>query len=143
MGLANGWILSGMALKASGDLEGARLAATKAIDYLSSLQSDNESNSTATRLLSQAHLLDGQLAALNGSDLQAAEAWGRSLEIIQPLVTDTRNFRILNIQAQALLHLDRVEEANPIIRQLAEMGFAEPSFTDLCASRGLSASAFP
>ena len=140
MGLANGRILSAMAFKATGDLESARSATTKAIDYLSTRQSDNKNDRTVTRLLSKAHLLDGQLIALNGSDVQAAEAWRRSLETIEPLVTDTRNFRILSIQAQALLHLDQLDEARLVVQQLGEIGFADSTFIELCDSKGLTAS---
>ncbi|MCH9026673.1 MAG: TIR domain-containing protein [Proteobacteria bacterium] len=141
--LADGRILTGNALKVNGHLEDAESAAKKAAEALLSLLSEHPDDREATRLLSEAYLLDGQLLALSGNDEQALAAWLESLELIEPLARATKDYRILNIEAQVLLHLDRIEEASPIVEQLAAMGFANPAFVGLRDSKGLSARAVP
>lgn len=137
--LADGRILTGNALKVNGDLEGAESAAKEAIEALSSLLSEHPDDREATRYLSEAYLLDGQLQALAGNDEQALAAWLESLELIEQLARDTKDYRILNINAQVLLYLDQIEEASPIVDQLMAMGFANPAFVGLCERKGLSA----
>ena len=137
--LADGRILTGKALKANGDLEGAELVVEDAIEALTTLLSEHPDDRQATRFLSEAYLLFGQMKSLTGNDEQAITAWLKSLEIIEPLAQDTKDYRLLNINAQVLLYLDRIEESSPIVEQLAAMGFANPAFVDLCDSKGLSA----
>jgi Flp pilus assembly protein TadD len=83
--------------------------------------------------------LDGQLRALEGNDEQANAAWHSSLDLITPLARDTKDYRILNIQARVLLHLDQIQDASPVVEKLAAIGFANPTFVSLCDSKGLSA----
>ena len=137
--LANGWILTGNALKANGDLKEAESAAKDAIEVLSRLLSEHPDDREATHFLSEAYLLDGQAKALAGNHEQAHAAWRASLELIEPLAQGSKDYRILYSQMQGLVHLDRIEEASPIVEQLGMMGFAHPAFVGLCDSKGLSA----
>jgi tetratricopeptide (TPR) repeat protein len=137
--LAEAHMLIGIGLKANGDREGAEFAVEDAIEDLTILLSEHPDDRGASRFLSEAYLIHGQLKLLAGNDEQARAAWLRSLEIIEPLAQETRDYRILNINAQVLLYLNRIEEASPIVERLAAMGFADPAFVDLCDSKGLSA----
>jgi tetratricopeptide (TPR) repeat protein len=123
--LANGLILSGNAFRSMGDLEEAESVANEAVSILSGFLSEHPDEREATRLLSEAYLLQ--------------EDWREALELIEPLARGSKDYRILYVQLQALLHLDQVEEAESVVERLAAAGFANPIFVGLCERNGLLA----
>jgi len=141
--LAVSRIQTGNALMKIGELDAAGLIAAEAILILSKLQSEHPDDRLAIRHLSEAYLLKGRLEVLDNDEDAAREIWQRVLTLLETASSGTNDYRILNIQAQAFLHLDQVEAANPIIERLAKIGFADPTFVELCASRGLSARVLP
>ena len=137
--LGNGLILSSKALVMVGELKAAEQAAAEAVGGLEGLIAEHPDDREAVRLLSAAYLLRGELFALAENNEQALDAWRRSIDTIDPLANGSSDYRILYVRMQALLHLDRAEEANQITRQLRAMGFADPEIVDLCESDALSA----
>ena len=123
--LASGLILAGNAFRSVGDREAADSAASEAVGVLDGLLTEHPDDREAKRLLSEAYLLQGH--------------WRESLELIEPLARGSQDYRILYVQLQALLHLDRIAEAEPVAERLAAAGFADPAFVDLCQRGGLSA----
>ncbi|MCP4300856.1 MAG: TIR domain-containing protein, partial [Gammaproteobacteria bacterium] len=123
--LANGLMLTGNAFKSMGDLQEAGSAANEAVSILSGFLSEHPEDREATRLLSEAYLLQ--------------EDWREALELIEPLARGSKDYRILYVQLRALLHLDQVEEAERVVEQLTATGFANPVFVELCERNGLLA----
>ncbi|MDH3362395.1 MAG: TIR domain-containing protein [Gammaproteobacteria bacterium] len=139
--LADSRILTGIALTASGDLHNAESAIKAAIEILTDLGSEHPDDLMTVRSLSTAYLIEGQLIALTGNDEEAQKAWLASLELIEPLAQDTKDHKILNIWAQALLCLGRSEEASPIVEQLVTTGFVNSAYAGSCDRNGFSARA--
>ena len=125
--LANGLILTAKASRAIGNLDEADVAAIEAKGVLDRQLSEHPDDRNAMRLLSEANLL--------------TRNWQESLELIVPLARGSDDYRILYVQLQALLHLDRVAEAEAVAERLATAGYANPLFVDLCKRNGLLARA--
>lgn len=137
--LATGRVLLGKALGSLGEFELAQEAAHAAIDELEQLLSIHPDDREAQRQLSEAYLLRGELFVSDADTHAAIDAWSRSLNIIESLAEGSNDYRILYVWMRVLLDLDRVTEANRVAERLSAMGFANPTFVDLCNSNGLSA----
>jgi len=137
--LGNGLILYSKALKTTGEFEAAEWAAAEAAEVLAGLLAEHPDDREAVRLLSEAYLLQGGLFASADNNEQALTARRRAIDTIDPLANGSSDYRILYVRMQALLQLDRAEEADEIVQQLRAMGFANPEFVDLCNSNGMSA----
>jgi tetratricopeptide (TPR) repeat protein len=86
-----------------------------------------------------------QLGKANQGLDQATEAdaaWVRSIELVGPfardlIANDSFDTGLLDTYAQALLLLDRVEDARPVVEMLVRHGWNDEVFLDLCREHGL------
>ncbi len=90
-----------------------------------------------TRWLSVAYLLEGRLLESRNRLKDARQAWGRALETIEPLAQDSKETWLLETWGRALLRLDRLQEAEPVVRELHARGFRQESFRALCIEKGM------
>jgi len=83
----------------------------------------------------------GQLQMELGEEEGARQSWERAVEIIEPLTTGsdrvTTAAYVLDTHAQALLLLDRIEEARPIVEELLEQGWKNERFLIDCLEHGM------
>ena len=61
----------------------------------------------------------------------------RGLESISRVAEGTSDPRYLTPWAVTLLHLDRRNEARPIVHRLEQMGYRDVQLRELCESKGL------
>ncbi len=72
-----------------------------------------------------------------GDDSKASSLWEEALVVITPLAERTDLTWYRDTQVTALLYLDRVEEARPLVEQLLAAGWDEAEFLDLVRFNGL------
>ena len=89
------------------------------------------------QIIGETYILLGRGHELSGRLGEAATAWHRALEILEPLGKAARSPQVLEPWARALLHLGRIEEARPIVASLTDTGYARPGFVALCQEQGL------
>ncbi len=68
---------------------------------------------------------------------EAATAWEEALAVITPVAERTDNLWYRDTQVTILLHLGRVEEARPLVKQLLSSGWEESDFSALVRRYGL------
>ncbi len=79
----------------------------------------------------------GTVHVLRGKPDLARQAWNRAVEIIEPVTAMSDVPSYLDTHAQALLLLDRVQEARPIVDKLLAQDWDDPLFLDLVREKGL------
>ncbi len=110
----------GMALADHGDLDRALDLARQTQQQLEGLATKED---PMTRYwLSQSYMLEGRVLDRRGQDESARIAWSRALAIVELLARDSETTTYLDAWAWALLRLDRVEQARPIIERLESIG---------------------
>ncbi len=118
--LAAARIKLGMALADQGNLDRALELARQTQQQLERLGADDD---PTTRLwLSQSHMLEGRVMDQWDRSEAARASWSRALAIVEPLARESETTTYLEAWAWALLRLDRVEQARPIIERLESIG---------------------
>lgn len=107
-------------------------AAREALSAFGSL----EANNSRRRFVSRTYILLGRGLAGSGRVGEATTAWMRALETLEPLGGEGSSPQLLDPWARALLHLGRVEEAEPIVASLTESGYGRPDFVALWREAG-------
>jgi tetratricopeptide (TPR) repeat protein len=87
--------------------------------------------------LSWAYVSSGRAYEALGERRKAREQWRRAVEIMAPILETTQGSAMLDTQAQALLLLDRIEEARPIVERLLARNWNDPDFLALVRKAGL------
>ena len=99
-------------------------------------------------------MLKGRSLDSSGNARAAAELWSEALNLIQSIAQRTisadalddraavsferlASKRRLDTYAQALLNLDQVEEARPVVKKLLDAGWDNAEFLALCLEHGL------
>ena len=72
-----------------------------------------------------------------GEAEQARAAWTRALDAIEPVARISADPRLLDPWARGLLHLDRIQEAIPVIEKLRAVGYRNPQFLELGRQKGV------
>lgn len=126
----------GLAFEEQGDLDGASRFARDVVDDLEVLREKIPGDRRAGLLLSRAHLLEGRLLERQTRKEEALAAWGGALEIIEPLARGSDETAYLEVWATALLRLDKVREAEPIVRRLQGVGHKNERLSELCQDKG-------
>ncbi len=124
-------------LIAIGDLDPAVKELDSALRLLASLLEQNPNDREAHRLVSSAYNMKGTIWSQKGEQKRALTAWTQALETIEPLALDSKEGLFLETWARALLHLDRVEQARPIVRRLQNLHYRNRDFLVLCERKGL------
>jgi serine/threonine-protein kinase len=123
------------AFEEQGDLDRARGFAREALDDLEALCAGLPGDRRAGLGLSGAYLLEGRLLEGQARKKEALAAWGRALEIIEPLARESDETAYLEVWAKALLRLDRVREAAPIVKRLQAVGHKSERLSELCQEK--------
>ncbi len=93
-----------------------------------------DSSSIATS--ASALILLGEIQWRGGEHAEARTAWQRALAEVQPIAADSMNYRLLDLWARALLDLNRMSDAGPVLERLRAVGYRKPAFWAFCRSRG-------
>jgi hypothetical protein len=88
-------------------------------------------------VLSEADLRLGESLARAGDSDGAHQAWTRAFETLDSLAQASRHTDVLALSASALLYLNRMEEARPLVRELARRGYRRPTFVALTRDKGV------
>lgn len=108
---------------------GLRLAET--------LHSEQPDDPRAALLLARARLLDGTLLARQHEASGARRAWEQAARLLGPRATQSSNREVLTVWSEALLLLDRADEASLPIHRLLEMGYHDKVLLQLSRRKGL------
>jgi len=84
-------------------------------------------------LVAEAEVVRGRIEAALGSPGEARKAWERALAILAPAPRPLTHWKVLAPWAQALLQLDRADEARPAVERLDKMGYRSEDLAKLRA----------
>jgi tetratricopeptide (TPR) repeat protein len=136
--LSNSYISLGDALLAADDARGALAAYSLALSLREGLWKQNANDSTLANLAAWSHVLMGTAFEGLGRRDRAEQEWQRVLEILAPFPRETMPKVALDTVAQALLDLDKLEDARPVVEQLCQgPGWKNRKFRDLARKKGL------
>ncbi len=121
----------GRLLMVQGDVTRAFEELRLALAILQPLVDKNPDDRDSNRWLSASHLTMGEVWARTGDKERARSSWAKAVEVIEPFALQSNDRRYLDPLARALLYLDRIEEARPIVEKLMSMGHREPTFLEL------------
>jgi serine/threonine-protein kinase len=127
----------GLALEEQGKIDEALRTVGRAEQALEALHRNHPEDRDVRRWLGKAYLMEGRLLESRARRDSALQAWQRALTVIESLPQDSRETWILDIWARALLQLDRLEEAEPVVRELLDRGYRSKRFLDLCHGKGV------
>ncbi len=91
-----------------------------------------------TMLAVQVEIVLGQIAATRNDTAAAQGHWKHARDTIAPLARSSNDPNILAAFASALLLLDDLDAARPLVAKLAATGYRTPDFIALVASRELA-----
>ena len=128
----------GLALEEQGKIDEALRTAGRAEQALEVLYRNHPEDRNVRRWLGNAYLMEGRLLESRARRDGALQAWQRALTVIEALAQDSNETWILDIWARALLQLDRIEEADPVVRELLDRGYRSKPFLDLCRGKGVT-----
>jgi eukaryotic-like serine/threonine-protein kinase len=114
----------------------ARTEARAAVEILTPLLEGDLSEPTRG-LIAEAEVRLGRLEDALGNRAAARAAWERALATLEPCARPMTHWKVLSPWAQALLALDRLDEARPAVERLRAMGYQSPPLSVLCREKGL------
>lgn len=81
--------------------------------------------------IAAALVIRGRIESAFGDREEARSAWDQALEVLVPCRRPLTHWRLLAPQAQALLELDRIDEARPAVERLETMGYRGPELAEV------------
>ncbi|HET7456959.1 MAG TPA: protein kinase [Gemmatimonadaceae bacterium] len=96
----------------------------------------NPGDAELRRVVAEAELAGGEFRDAAGDRAGARESWASALTTIDSAARASRETDLTALRAIALLHLDRVDEAKPIVRDLLARGYRERRFVALVNAKG-------
>ena len=126
----------GEALLEQGDHRSAIQARAEARSILRALVERDPSNVDWRGELSWESLQLGTLYASTGNRRSATDAWTEAAEVAASIRTEAPP-SLLATRAMALLQLDRLTEAAPLVARLVREGWDDPRFLEMCREKGL------
>jgi hypothetical protein len=112
-----------------GDTTGALEAVSRARGVLEPAPDDDRQ---AARRRAESHLIEARVQEKLGRADMAREARSEALALLEPIATGSTDPVLLWPLVQALIGLDRTEDARPILRTLTAQGFQSQDLADLC-----------
>jgi serine/threonine-protein kinase len=79
----------------------------------------------------------GEILSRSGDASGATAAWSRALTLVDSLARTARETELLAVQAAALLRLDRIDDARPVVAELLRRAYRRPSFVELVRAKGI------
>jgi tetratricopeptide (TPR) repeat protein len=125
-----------LAFEKGGDVDRARRFTHGAVNDLEAYCEEYPGDRRAGHWLSRFYLLEGRLLEQQARNEEALAAWGRALEIIEPLARGSSKTAYLEIWATALLRLDKVKEAESVLQKLQAVGHESERLSELCQDKG-------
>ena len=117
---AHYWV--GETLLAMGDADAARHEAVAAIAGGEQLLDQVPGEREAIAVVGDAYIVLGQIADHTGAGAESIVAFRRAVEVLEPVAGETTDKTYLDPWARAVLHLDRVDDARPVVRTIAQDG---------------------
>jgi hypothetical protein len=111
-------------------LDEAARQAEAMLTLVTPLLETDPTNRFDLRLRSLADALHGRVWSARGNRRLGAEAWERSVTTIAPVAGTSRDFSLLEVWAEALLHSARPLDAVPVFGTLREIGYSGPLVDD-------------
>ena len=133
---ARAHIALGKALAALARPGAALKEARISLTMLEAATEEHPENVSIKRWLVESYLLLGRLQATLGESSAAETAWRHALELVEPLARGSKDKYLLDPWVRALLRLDLVDEARPIVQQLVDIGYGDAQFLELCRLKG-------
>jgi tetratricopeptide (TPR) repeat protein len=88
--------------------------------------------------IAMAAVVRGRLESARGDRNAARASWEQALEILAPCRRPITHWKVLAPWAQALLELDRIDEARPAVERLEAMGYRAPDLAEVVRRKGQS-----
>jgi tetratricopeptide (TPR) repeat protein len=118
--------------------EGRHAAALVAADSAASLAgSDAGTTSTRAETVALAQLQRGRALEALGRPDEAVQCWALALSTLEPFMAGTDRNQFLPLHAEALLLLDRGEEARSDVEALRGMGYVDSRLSALARAKGI------
>ena len=95
------------------------------------------------RVAGEASLTLGDALARGGDAAGAARAWGAAAAAVDSAARASGQTDLVALAATALLRLDRLPEARPLVQDLARRGYRRPRFVALCREKGVELPSAP
>jgi serine/threonine-protein kinase len=124
-------------LESLGELERARRVVAVARDALEGCHAEQPDERVTVRFLGIACHRQGRLLEKLGRQDEARMAWERALTIVEPVARDSDETGFLDLWARILLRLDRLKDAEPVVRELRALGYQDESLDELLQAKGL------
>ena len=143
VGLAVDHLSIGGVYESQGDLTGALSSYRQALAIHRRLLEVDPSHTIYREWLGDDHFVTGSVLARLGRRSEAVHAWEQTVTLIAPMTERLEDVDRYTLEhyAQALLLLERVDEARPVVEWLRESGWFESSadseFVELCRQQGL------
>jgi tetratricopeptide (TPR) repeat protein len=128
----------GRTLLAMGGVDAAQQEVHTAIEIINKLLAEVPGDRESILILSEAYMLLGRLSAQTGVGTQPTVAFTRAAAMLEPIANNTTDKRLLDPWARALLHVDRLKDARPVVEKLHRMGFKGRQLVELCRDKGVS-----
>ena len=128
----------GRAFLAGGNLDDAMGAAQTALSMAESNMEDDRGHLGMRRTQAETRLLLGRILSHIGEVAEARVAWSTAVEEVEPFAENSKDPRLLDLWVRGLLHLNRLQQATPIIEKLRLVGYRSPLFVELCKQKGVS-----
>lgn len=129
---------AGRAMEAGGDLAGARREFEASVEILEPMAAGDQKDAWNREWLSRALVGLGRVCAAAGDTDSARGLWARAVGVTKLNVRNykTAELRHLSTHAQALLHLERLDEARQMVMFLREKGFRDDDFDAVASACG-------
>lgn len=121
----------GLALVGAAAFDDAVSQADAMLTIVTPLLVADSKNRFDLRLKSLAHALQGRIWTARGNPRLGIEAWERSLTTIAPAAKGSRDFALLEVWADALLHSAQPLDAAPVLQTLREIGYSGPLVSEV------------
>ncbi len=117
------------------DLTRARAEARDAVKILLPLLT-REVDEPTRGLIAAALVVQGRTESASGTREEARAAWNQALEVLTPCRRPLTHWKVLAPWAQALLELDRIDEARPAVERLEAMGYHGVELEEVVRRKG-------
>ena len=121
-----------------GRYEDARVLYDRSLAVAERAASRNPRNLRIQALLAAAHLGLGDWHCSLNQQTRAGHAWRRALAVMEDVTARSAITEHLDIHGRALLRLNRIDDARPIVERLLAIGWCAPDFLERCRQHGLA-----
>ena len=127
----------GRAQTQAGDLDAAVQSFTLAVDLNARLAEVAGDEPDPQNFLSWSQVVLGDAYARQGNMDRARQAWRTAVAIIEPITATSTAIEYRDTHVQALLKLERFDEAQPMVAGLVAEGWDDPLFLETVRRAGL------